>query len=129
MRFAAALLAAFALLATPAAVLAQSNPLGPLPTPAPAPAETVVVAQDDDGGDGLKGWQQALILGAGIVLLAGIAWAIVSDARSRAPVKEGEIAHPGLEHAPKRNRSQKQRERDRAKAKLARQQRKRNRGR
>ena len=129
MRTLAAVLASLSLVAVPAAALGQANPLGPLPTPAPEPPETVVVAPDNSGGDGLEGWQEALILGAGAVLLAGIAWAIVADARSKAPVKDGQVAHPSLEHAPKRNRSQKQRERDRAKAKLARQQRKRNRSR
>jgi hypothetical protein len=129
MRTAAGILAALALMGSPTAALAQDNPLGPLPTPAPSQPQTVVVAPSTDGGDGLKGWQQGLILGAGLVLLAGIAWAIVSDARRRAPVKDNEMAHPGLDAAPKRNRSQKQRERDRAKAKLARQRRKRNRGR
>jgi hypothetical protein len=116
----AALLLALAV-AVPAA--AQDNPLGPLPTPAPEPPETVVVAPDNDGGDGLNSWQQALIFGGGLILLGGIAYAIVSDARRRAPVTDKQAAHPGLDHAPKRNRTEKQRARDRAKAKQGRKQR------
>ncbi|MFL5845237.1 MAG: hypothetical protein ACJ762_11125 [Solirubrobacteraceae bacterium] len=127
MRIAARILVALALLGGPAAALGQDNPLGPLPTPAPTTPDTVVVNAPaaDDGG--LEGWQKALIFGSGFVLLGGIAWAIVSDARHRAPVKDGELAHPGLDGPIKSNRSQKQRERDRAKAKVAKAQRKRNR--
>jgi hypothetical protein len=125
----ALLLAALVLLAVPSIVVAQGNPIGPLPTPAPAPPETVVVAPGNDGGDGLETWQEILIFGAGFILLLGIAWAIISDARTAAPVTENEMAHPGLDGPVKRNRSQKQRERARAKAKVARAQRKRNRGR
>ena len=117
---AAALLLSFALVAPSAA---QDNPFAPLPTPAPEPPETVVVAPDPDGGDGLDPWQQALIFGGGLILLGGIAYAIVSDARRRAPVTEQQMAHPGLDHAPKRNRSDKQRQRERAKAKQGRKQR------
>lgn len=127
-------LAALAVLTAPAAALADDQgggggALGPLPAPAPAPPETVVVAPSSDGGDGLKGWQELLIFGAGFILLAGIAWAIISDARTTAPVRGAEAAHPGLDGPVKRNRSQKQRERARAKARVARAQRKRNRGR
>jgi hypothetical protein len=129
MRIVLGFLAALALLGAPAGALGQANPLGPLPAPAPEPPQTVVVAPSNNGGDGLKGWQEALIFGAGFILLAGIAWAIVSDARTKAPVSESEMAHPGLGGPVKRNRSQKQRERARAKAKVARAQRKRNRGR
>ena len=100
-----------------------------LPAPAPTPPETVVAAPGAAGDDGLSKWQELLILGGGLLLLAGIAYAIVSDARRRAPVKEGAEAHPGLDGPVKRNRSQKQRERARAKAKVARAQRKRNRSR
>jgi hypothetical protein len=129
MRIALGVLAALTLMVMPTAAAGQGNPLGPLPTPAPTPPETVVVAPSNDGGDGLKGWQELLIFGAGFILLAGIAWAIVSDARSKAPVKDSELAHPGMGGPVKANRSQKQRERARAKAKVARAQRKRNRGR
>jgi len=138
MRIALPLLAALVLLAAPdapadhtgpAGPAGPAGPLAPLPAPAPAPPETVVVAPNNDDGDGLKGWQELLIFGAGFILLGGIAWAIISDARATAPVKGAEMAHPGLDGPVKRNRSQKQRDRARAKAKVARAQRKRNRGR
>ena len=35
------------------------------------------------GGGGLKTWQEVLIFGAGVILLGGIAFAIVGDARDR----------------------------------------------
>lgn len=128
MRTAATLLAALALLAGPAAALAQS-PFDQLPQAPPSETPTVVQAPNpnDNGGDGLDTWQQILIFGAGVILLTGIAYAIVSDARSKAPVKGSEAGHPGV--TVKRNRSQKQRERERAKAKSGRAQRKRNRSR
>lgn len=125
MRHAALLLT---VLAAAAPAGAQSgNPLGPLPPPVPE-TPTVVVAPDNDGEDGLESWQELLIFGGGAILLGGIAWAIISDARRRAPVRsEAEMAHPGLGGAMKRNRSAKQRQRSRAQARQARRQRKRNR--
>lgn len=129
MRTLATPLAVLALLAVPATAPAQQNPFAPLP-PADQPATpTVVVAPDTGGGDGLKAWQEMLIFGGGLLLLAGIAYAIVSDARRRAPVKDSEIAHPGLGGPVRTNRSRKQKQRARAKAKTGRAQRKRNRGR
>lgn len=128
MRRPAALLAALVLLGAPAGVaLGQVNPLGPLPPAPTSPQQTVVVAPNTNSNDGggLKDWQELLIFAAGIILLSGIAYAIVSDARSKAPVKDSELGHPGVTQ--KANRSQKQRERARAKAKTGRQQRKRNR--
>ena len=50
----------------------------PRPTPAPPP--------DDDrarGNGGLKTWQEVLIFAAGLILLGGIGFAIVGDARER----------------------------------------------
>lgn len=123
------ILVVLALLAGPSSAFAQGSPLGPLPAPAPTPTPTVVAPSTPSDGGGLKGWQKTLIFGAGIILLGGIAWAIVADARSKAPVKDSELAHPGLGGQVKSNRSQKQRDRARAKAKVARAQRKRNRGR
>jgi hypothetical protein len=74
-------------LAAPIAAHAQSSPFAPLPPaqtapPDPAPAPSSQSATDDGG---LKGWQTTLIVLAGGVLLLGIAWAIVADARSVAP--------------------------------------------
>src|SRR5206468_3353387 len=58
---------------------------------APQPVTTAA----SSGGGGLKTWQEILIFGAGVVLLAGIAIAIISDARERAPAPEGELATVG----------------------------------
>jgi hypothetical protein len=79
-------------LAAPAAALAQSdNPFGPLNLP-PAnttpDAVTTSSTSSDDGG--LKSWQEVLIILAGGVLIIGIGWAIVADARQNAPVEETE---------------------------------------
>lgn len=116
------LLLALLALAAPAGAQLQ----GPLPDFSPEePAPAPVV--EEEGGDGLESWQELLIFGGGAILLAGIAWAIVSDARRRAPVSEAQRGHPALDGAPKPNRSPKQRQRARAAAREARRQRKRNR--
>jgi hypothetical protein len=83
---AAAALAALALcLALPVAAGAQSAPsLGAPGEDESAPVVTQTTSSADDGG--LETWQQVLIFGAGVVLLGGIAWAIIGDARHRAPV-------------------------------------------
>src|SRR3954447_11953529 len=125
MRTAATVLASLALLAAPTSAFAQANPFSPLPQGQSTPTEVVVAPptnSNDDGG--LADWQEILIFAAGMILLLGIGWAIASDARRRAPVKDSELAHPGLGGPIKRNRSLKQKERDRAKAKAGRQQRK-----
>ena len=125
MRIAATALATLALLAAPSAAFAQS-PFAPLPPGQTTPTE-VVVAPTSNSDDGLETWQEILIFGAGLILLLGIGWAIAGDARRRAPVKQSELAHPGLGGPVKRNRSVKQKERARAKAKAGRRQRKSNR--
>jgi hypothetical protein len=80
-----ALAAVLVALCAPAAAYAQSAPSLGAPEPeetAPAPVTT-----DDPTDDGLETWQQVLIFAAGIVLLGGIAAAIMSDARRRAPAR------------------------------------------
>jgi len=114
-------LAVFLATALPGVAVAQDNPLSPLPQAQTTPA-TVVVAPPTDADSGLKTWQTVLIIGAGLVLLVGVGWAIVSDARNRAPVSEKELAHPGMASS-RPNRSQKQKQRARAKAKQGRKQR------
>jgi hypothetical protein len=126
MRIAAPLLAVLALAAAPVAAPAQQSPFAPLAPAAPPPTPTVVVS-NNAGGDGLETWQELLIFGAGLILLVGIGWAIVSDAHRRAPVKDSELAHPGMGGATRTNRTAKQKERARAKAREGRAQRKRNR--
>jgi hypothetical protein len=121
-----AVLAAVLALLLPAAASAQQAPSLGAPTETQAPVTT----SSNPGDRGLKTWQELLIFGAGVVLLIGIGWAIVSDARERAPVEDRR--HPGeLEAAggprlsPHERRRRK--ERARAKARAARQSRKRNR--
>ena len=119
-----AVLAALAALALPAGALAQSAPsLG-----APEPEETTpapITADPTD--DGLETWQQALILSAGVVLLAGISIAIIGDARHRA----GRDGRPTLSAEEQRDASrhgqQAAKQRARQKTRAARAARKRNR--
>ena len=77
-------------LAVPSAALAQSdNPFGPLNLPPvdTTPTPVTTSSSKSDGG-GLKSWQEVLIILAGGVLIVGIGWAIVADARHNAPVGE-----------------------------------------
>jgi uncharacterized oligopeptide transporter (OPT) family protein len=77
-------------LAAPVAASAQDSPFAPLPpaqTQAPAPVTTQPGTTPADNG-GLESWQTLLIVLGGGILLLGIAWAIVSDARSVAPTIE-----------------------------------------
>ena len=121
-------------LLAPADALAQSSPFGPIPQPAPEPVPTVVSQNDNDEDDGLNGTQELLIAAAGLVLLVGIGWAIVRDARQNAPTGDrdtgplvasglGEEGHHRGTRAPKQQRVKTNRQ----KAKSARKARKRNR--
>jgi hypothetical protein len=112
--------------AVPAA-LAQSDPFGPIPQAPPEQPEPQPVQLGQEEDDGLNATQELLIGIAGIVLLFGIGWAIIRDARSAAPV---DADHPLDEgDRPKGSRTPpKQRvKRSRAKAKAARRARKHNR--
>jgi hypothetical protein len=125
MRRAAAVLAAAALLGVPAAARSQDPfTVPPAPTPTTeAPAAPQAPTNPND--DGLSGTQKALIFLSGGILLAGIAWAIVKDARRRAPVRDRAPAPAGPRGPdPHRERAK---HRARRKQKLARAQRKRNR--
>jgi len=92
-----ALAALLCVLAPPAVSVAQ-GPFGPLPQPQ-QPAQTTTTSgsssttTDDSGG--LKRWQEILIFMGGIALIVGIGYAIVTDARRNAPLKEGEEGHIG----------------------------------
>jgi hypothetical protein len=120
-----AIAAVLCVLAPPAAALAQS-PFSPLPQPV-EPTTTTTNNTTTTSGDsgGLASWQEILIFLGGVVLIIGIGYAIVTDARRNAPVKEGEEGHIGerLKHLPK-SRTKPVR---RAKARQARAARKRNR--
>jgi hypothetical protein len=90
-----AIVAVLCLLALPAAAVAQ-NPFGPLPqTPQQAPPTTTGSSSTTDDGGGLKTWQEILLFLGGVILLGGIGYGIVIDARRNAPVKEGEEGHIG----------------------------------
>ena len=114
-------------LTTPGAALAQGGgAFQPLP---PAPPEQPVTAAPNQGADddeGLSSTQTLLIGLSAFVLLFGIGWAIVRDARSVAPVEAraapvaGESPQPRGSRAPAGVRHQ----HSRAKAKAARQARK-----
>ena len=81
------LVAVLAALAVPAGAVAQSGPSAPsLGAPEPTQTTPPPVTTDSNSNDGgLAGWQTALIFAAGLVLLGGIAVAIVGDARRNAP--------------------------------------------
>jgi hypothetical protein len=89
-------------------------------TAAPAPETT------SSGGGGLKTWQEVLIFGAGLILLGGIGFAIVGDARERTRKfshHTGQEVAAGIPH----KHSQAAKQRARAKARQARKQRRKNR--
>jgi hypothetical protein len=97
MRRPLALAAVLWVLAPTAAAFAQS-PFAPLPQ-AQEPTQTATTSGTSSSttGDsgGLKSWQEILIFMGGVVLIMGIGYAIVTDARRNAPVKEGEEGHIG----------------------------------
>jgi hypothetical protein len=128
----AALTVVFTLaLALPGVAVAQSDPFGPLPQQAPTqptPGPTPVPpTPNTSSGGGLSGLGIGLIVAAGVILLLGIGWLIVRDARRRAPVDEAALrAGPRGSQTP---HSPERQARARAKSKAARRQRKRNRAR
>jgi len=73
-------------LAAAAPATAQQAPtLGAPPTPdVTVNTGTGTPVSTDSSGGGLKTWQEALIFAAGIILIAGIAVAILQDSRERA---------------------------------------------
>ena len=90
----AALLCVFA---PPVAALAQSpfSPLPPAQTATQAPTTTSGSSNSNGDSGGLQSWQEVLIFLGGVALIVGIGYAIVTDARRNAPVKEGEVGHIG----------------------------------
>ena len=117
-------------LALAPAAAAQDNPFGPVPQ-APAPQQPAPAqAPDPQQDDGLGDTEQLLIGLAGIVLVSGIAYAILRDARRRAP--ETTTTHQALDSDGRpvkgsRTPPNQRVKQNRAKAKVARQARKRNR--
>ena len=103
-------------------------PFGPLPqAQQPTPTATTSNGSSTNNGDsgGLESWQEILIFMGGVALIIGIGYAIVTDARRNAPVKDGELGHIGepTKHLPKARTKPVRR----AKARAARAARKRNR--
>jgi hypothetical protein len=118
----AVLLAVLAMLA-PGAAAQQAPSLG-----APATTESAPVVTTDDGGNGgLSTWQELLIFGAGVALLAGIAFAILGDARERTRGRRGTRAEPAAAGVAPPRQSRQAKQRSRARAKAARARRRRNR--
>jgi hypothetical protein len=99
-----------ALLAPAAPAPAQSDPFSPLPQqqlPQPAPETTGEDTDQNTGESGLESWQQIGILIGGGLLLLGIGWAIVRDARRRAPKPDSRAGlddgdKPRDPHAPRK---------------------------
>jgi hypothetical protein len=118
---------ALAIAAAAPAAAQQAPTLGAPETPqttAAPPPDT----SDSGNGGGLKTWQEVLIFCAGLVLLAGIGFAIVGDARDRAGRltrrgREPEAAGAGLPH----KHRQQAKQRARAKTRAAKAQRRKNR--
>jgi hypothetical protein len=77
-------------LLAPAGALGQANPFTPLPTPAPqTDTQTQTVTSTTAAEDqGLKRWQEILMFAGGVILIIGIGYAILRDARRRAPVDD-----------------------------------------
>lgn len=121
-----ALLIGLILCASPGIARAQ-NPFAPLPTqPSSTPTATTPAPTTSatSAGSGLSSTEQIGLVGAGIVVIAGIAFLIRRDAHARAPVTTRASASGQRGTAqPKAKRV----EQSRAKAKAARRQRKRNR--
>ncbi len=119
-----ALVLTTAALAAPAAATAQT-PFAPLPQPAPDTSTVQVPTQSNtttnpSNDSGLGTLSEFALYGAGALLLFGIGWLVVRDARSRAPIEE-RASQPTGTHSPQRHA------RARAKAKAAKAQRRRNR--
>jgi hypothetical protein len=112
-------------LASGAPAAAQQSPtLG-----APGQPDVTVAPQQtttaSSGGGGLETWQELLIVAAGIILIGGIAFAILGDARERAGrLRGGPATEPST--ATHRHRQQ-SKQRARAKGKAAKAQRRKNR--
>jgi hypothetical protein len=112
-------------LAAPAAAQ-QAPTLGSPPAP-DVTVQPTTGSTSSTGGGGLKTWQEALIVAAGLILIGGIAVAILTDARERA----GRIGHGGAATEPAagagHRHKQQSKQRARAKARQARAQRRKNR--
>ena len=110
------LLASLALLA-PVAEAQQAPSLGAPTTTQSAP---VVTTDDSSDNGGLATWQELLIFGAGLALLAGIGFAIVGDARERTRRRHGRGAAPAAAGPGPHRHGREAKQRSRARAGRAR---------
>jgi hypothetical protein len=76
-------------------VAAAQDSLNRLPPVSPAQTQPQPAPSTATGDDGLTPIQQLLIGAAGLVLLLGIGWAILSDARRRAPAGDRGVTADG----------------------------------
>ncbi len=92
-----ALLLLLGALLAPSAALAQFEPL-PAPQQEPPPPPAPTTSDPDEGG--LERWQQLAIFGGGVVLILGIGYGILHDARRRAPIEDENeyYGHGGAAH-------------------------------
>jgi hypothetical protein len=123
------LICLLAALALPvAAAHAQDSPFAPLPPASTTPEQTPTVSSGTDSGDdgGLESWQEILIFAGGGILLLGIAWAIITDARHAAPA-EDDSDETRASKARREDDLKRRKARNRAAAKRSRAARKRNR--
>jgi hypothetical protein len=119
-----ALAVVLAALAAAPASAQQSPSLGAPDTQTETAAP--VDSSTTSGSGGLKTWQELLIFGAGLALIAGIAFAILGDAKERAARLRHGRPEPATTGATHKHRAQ-AKQRQRARAKAARAQRRRNR--
>jgi hypothetical protein len=112
--------------------LAVAAPAGAQQTPtlgAPESTQTPTAAPPDtssDGNGGLKTWQEVLIFAAGLILLGGIGFAIVGDARDSARKLTRHGGDPEPAGVPHKHR-QASKQKARAKGRAAKAQRRKNR--
>jgi hypothetical protein len=92
-------IAALLLVLAPSAAAVAQTPFSPLPQPVEPTTTTdttsgnTTTTSGDSGG--LASWQEVLIFLGGVALIVGIGYAIVTDARRNAPLREGEEGHIG----------------------------------
>ena len=121
-----AVLALAAALVVAAPAVAQQAPTLGAPETTQSTAAPPPESDTAGGGGGLKTWQEVLIFCAGLVLLMGIGFAIVGDARDRAARLTRRGREPETAGVPHKHRQQ-AKQRARAKARAAKAQRRKNR--
>ena len=107
---------ALVLVLASAAAAQQAPTLGAPPAPdVTGQTQAPVTTTGSSGGGGLKTWQEALIFAAGIILISGIAVAILADSREKARATRHAGPATDPESAPHRH---KQRSKQQARAKV-----------